>query len=154
MASPVLIRNSLSWERTEWVQANTHWLQVTVPPMGYKVYDVGTTTLSEPGSLLATQDRLENDILRVAFAEDGSITSIFDKDLEREVLAEGQVANRLAVYADSGDAWDKENRDYDIKTDVGLAIQDSDCDFRVSYTKKSEDLSDEGVWMLRVNRPF
>ncbi len=59
-----------------------------------------------------------------------------------------------AFFVDSGDAWNDGERAYDLKTDVGLALQDSDHDFRVSYTKKSEDLSDDGVWALRLNRTF
>jgi len=59
-----------------------------------------------------------------------------------------------AFFVHSGDAWNDGERAYDLKTDVGLAIQDSDHDFRVSYTKKSEDLSDDGVWTLRLNRTF
>ncbi len=59
-----------------------------------------------------------------------------------------------AFFLDSGDAWSPEERNCDIKTDVGIALMDSDNDFRVSYAKKSEDLSGDGVWTLRLNRPF
>jgi alpha-mannosidase len=47
---------------------------------------------------------LENDKLRVVFAEDGAIVSALDKDYRREVIAEA--ANRLVTYHDEGDAWD------------------------------------------------
>jgi alpha-mannosidase len=58
-----------------------------------------------PG-LAATESTLENDVLRVKFDSDGSIASVYDKRARREVIAEGERANRLAVYADLGDAWD------------------------------------------------
>jgi alpha-mannosidase len=107
MTSPVLVQNSLSWERAEWVQAHGQWLHVTVPAMGYKVVDAGADHLQVPGtSVSATETRLENDLLRVQFAEDGSIVSIYDKHAGRQVLPDGQAANRLAVYRDLGDAWD------------------------------------------------
>ncbi|HUX77562.1 MAG TPA: glycoside hydrolase family 38 C-terminal domain-containing protein [Anaerolineae bacterium] len=107
MTSPVLVQNSLSWERAEWVQAHGRWLHVTVPAMGYKVVDADTDHLQVPGtSVSATETRLENDLLRVQFAEDGSIVSIYDKRAGRQVIPDGQAANRLAVYRDPGDAWD------------------------------------------------
>ena len=106
MMSPVLVQNSLSWERTEWVQVRDQWLPITVPPMGYTVIDVDTVTPGAPKALVATETTLENDCLRVAFAADGSITSLYDKVTGREIIKAGQAANRLAVYVDLGDAWD------------------------------------------------
>ncbi|MBM4458490.1 MAG: alpha-mannosidase [Chloroflexi bacterium] len=113
MAQPVLVRNSLSWERTEWVQARGRWVKATVPPMGYLLVDAATAPYVKdaprndamPG-LAATESTLENDVLRVTFDSDGSIASVYDKRARREVIAEGEHANRLAVYADLGDAWD------------------------------------------------
>jgi len=55
---------------------------------------------------LASRDCLENETLRVTFAADGSILSVYDKQVEREAIRPGQVGNRLAVYRDHGDAWD------------------------------------------------
>jgi alpha-mannosidase len=105
MAKPVAVFNALSWEREEWVLADGQWLRVAVPPMGYTVIDAAVIP-SETRNLTATPTMLENDLLRVTFAEDGSITSLFDKRTHREVISAGQAANRLAVYADFGDAWD------------------------------------------------
>ena len=102
--APVLVQNSLSWPRTEWVQADGRWLHVTVPSMGYRVVDAAA---AEPApAVSASASSLENDLLRVAFAADGSIGGIYDKRAGREVLPAGETANRLAVYRDLGDAWD------------------------------------------------
>jgi alpha-mannosidase len=106
MAQPVLVQNSLSWERTEWVQAHDRWVRATIPPMGYRVVDAAPGSSDAVEGLAATPAGLENDLLRVTFAEDGSIVSIFDKRARREIIAQGARANRLAVYADLGDAWD------------------------------------------------
>jgi alpha-mannosidase len=108
MGSPVLVQNSLAWERTEWVNINGKWVHTNVPSMGYQVIDltqdrIGIKNLS---GLNASSTSLENDILKVTFASDGSITSILDKRCGREVIPAGQVANHLAVYGDMGDAWD------------------------------------------------
>jgi alpha-mannosidase len=137
MAQPVLVQNSLSWERTEWVQHRERWVRATVPAMGYRVVDAAdSVTAGESNSpaetkkppqrldlsplggfspsardfeslgLSATVSSLENDLLRITFAEDGGIVSIYDKRAHREVIPQGERANRLAVYADLGDAWD------------------------------------------------
>jgi alpha-mannosidase len=103
--APVVVHNSLPWERTAWIRAQGGWQRVTIPSMGYKVVDaVDETPVTD--SLTATESRLENDALRATFAEDGSLTSLYDKRLDREVLQPGAAGNRLAVYTDLGDAWD------------------------------------------------
>jgi alpha-mannosidase len=105
MAEPVLVQNSLSWARTEWLRIGERWLRAEVPPMGYTVVDA-TTPATVSATLHASADCLENDVLRVAFAADGSITSVYDKRAGRETITPGQPANRLTVYRDMGDAWD------------------------------------------------
>ena len=103
----VTLVNELSWERSAWICSNQHWHHVTVPALGYRALSVAKGALPpEMRTVSATTDVLENDLLRVRFASDGSIQSIFDKEYQREVLAEGMFANRLALYEDEGDAWD------------------------------------------------
>jgi len=104
MHKPVVVRNSLSWERTDWVRVGRKWLRVAVPPMGYATTDAAAAT--EIPELTAKPDCLENDLLRVRFNRDGSIASIYDKHARREVIAKGESGNRLALYQDNGDAWD------------------------------------------------
>ena len=136
MVAPVLVWNPLSWERTEWVLVGDRWLQVRVPAMGYAVVDAeapatagrgvsGTGAAdaspapegSEPllaalepdadlGGLVASDTLLENDLLRVGFAADGTVASVFDKRCDRQVLPGGAAANELLVFDDPGDAWD------------------------------------------------
>ena len=105
MGEPVVVHNALSWTRTEWVQAGGRWVQVEVPSMGYKTVDAAVVSDDVPAAT-ATDTVLENELLRVVFAEDGSIHSVYDKKAGREAIAPGGAANRLAVYADLGDAWD------------------------------------------------
>jgi len=104
MRAPVIFFNSLSWPRCEWRQAGGQWKQVEVPAMGYAALDMAEGDTWP--TLDAAADRLENDLLRVTFAPDGTIASIYDKACAREVLPPGQAANRLLVYHDPGDAWD------------------------------------------------
>lgn len=106
MVAPVLVQNSLSWERSAWVQGRDKWVSVTVPAMGYQVIDAAVKIANDAQPLTATETTLENDYLRVTFAADGSISSVYDKAAHREALRAGHSANRLAVYVDLGDAWD------------------------------------------------
>ena len=102
---PVVVQNPLSWARTTWLKLAGQWVEVTVPAMGYTTVDAAEKQKRTP-PVVATNDRLENTLLRVQFDEDGAIASVYDKAAGREVIATGQRANRLAVYADLGDAWD------------------------------------------------
>jgi alpha-mannosidase len=49
---------------------------------------------------------MENKLIRIKFANDGPLLSVFDKENQREVFMPGQRGNSLVVYDDSGDAWD------------------------------------------------
>lgn len=52
------------------------------------------------------EDFLENELLRVTFAPDGSVSSIIEKNTGRECIRPGQTGNLLRVFTDLGDAWD------------------------------------------------
>ncbi|MEA3337147.1 MAG: alpha-mannosidase [Chloroflexota bacterium] len=55
------------------------------------------------------KDRLENGFLRVEFNANGEIESIFDKQLEREVLPAAAIANQFQLFEDrprTPDAWE------------------------------------------------
>ncbi len=104
----VAIFNPLSWQRREWLQVADTWHQITVPSMGYAVIAPGSTDSDATTSYraIASPQLLENDKLRIQFTSDGAISSIFDKEQQREVLPASKQANRLALYHDEGDAWD------------------------------------------------
>jgi len=73
--------------------------------MGYVALD-GSSSAEKPPACSAGTQCLENDLLRIRFSKKGEIQSIFDKEIGREVLAQGETGNNLAVYDDQGDAWD------------------------------------------------
>lgn len=95
--------NSLSWDRAEWIKHGDTWYYAEIPAMSGKVIGPAENC---SGSLLSDDNVLENDRIKIIFAGDGSIASIFDKENRREVIAPGSRANRLSVYDDPGDAWD------------------------------------------------
>lgn len=101
-----VVLNTLSWQRTQWIKHNGSWFRVTVPSMGYAPLNMFKQDCSKDVFAEAGNNRLENDILRVDFGEDGSIISVFDMEAGREVLKPGAKGNVLCVYHDHGDAWD------------------------------------------------
>jgi len=116
--------NSLSWDRTELVplpegfegaaSANGDLLPVQdVSGRAFaeaRIPSCGWTTLSAAGRtdtvnlLRATKHVLENELLRVEFDNKGQITSIFDKQLDREFAA--GPCNSFRMYKDVPTAWD------------------------------------------------
>ncbi len=75
---------------------------------------VGTTDIrirkgrSAATSLKATPQALENAFYRLELGADGSLTRLFDKRADREVIAAGDVANRLQLFQDGPEheaAW-------------------------------------------------
>ncbi|WP_246470199.1 alpha-mannosidase [Cohnella nanjingensis] len=113
-ADDVLVFNSLPWEREEWLSTADGWRRVSVPAMGYaRLDEASPSALTDAAAagftaLRASADEriIENELLAVAFGEDGAIVSIRDKASRREVIAPGQRGNALQVYDDRGDAWD------------------------------------------------
>jgi alpha-mannosidase len=103
---PVVVVNSLSWERSEWLRLAGSWVKAAVPPLGYAGFDAPTVLAPADSTPAGDGARLENDKLRLLFNGDGSIRSCFDKEHGREVLAAGAAGNVLAIYRDVGDAWD------------------------------------------------
>ena len=98
--------NTQGFDRTEYLKKDNGWYQVTVPAFAA----TGQFDKAERSTALEAEDlRIENENLSVRFGRDGSIVSIFDRQNGVEVLPDGQVANRLAVYnEEDGNAWDIE----------------------------------------------
>ncbi len=115
--SDAIAFNSLSWPRTEWLKYAGSWRRVIVPALGWQTLPPPATSFAP---VQASPNQLENDHLRVHFAADGQISSIFHKTAAREVIAPGESANSFVVYRDQGDAWDFES-DYE-KKDVWLYL--------------------------------
>ncbi|MBN1876642.1 MAG: alpha-mannosidase [Anaerolineae bacterium] len=119
--------NSLAWERTVlvalpkgWTGAqdsdgaalpvqkigDTVYTEVTVPAAGWTTLKAAAPTTAG-NDIKATATLLENDVLRLTFDDKGQITSIFDKEAQRE-LAAGP-CNSFRMYKDVPtwfDAWD------------------------------------------------
>lgn len=67
--------------------------------------------VSPKNPLRVTERSLENEFLKIRFNTRGELTSVYDKEMKREVLAEGQAGNVFEVYEDKPlmfEAWDIE----------------------------------------------
>ncbi|TFG72095.1 MAG: alpha-mannosidase, partial [Anaerolineales bacterium] len=105
MTKPVLVQNSLSWDRVAWCKVENSWIQANSPGMGYSVVEAQSNALPEL-QVAASPTHLENDLVSITFYKTGGITSVIDKRVSREVIAPDAVANQLLVFQDIGDAWD------------------------------------------------
>ncbi len=110
---PIVVVNSLSWDREDWIKIDKKWYWVHVPSLGFAIVD-GQNPILEFPEIIAQERVLENERLRVRFSDDGFIYSIVDKESKKEIIPEGEKANILSIYQDDGDAWDI-SIDYEYK---------------------------------------
>jgi alpha-mannosidase len=82
-----------------------------VPPVGFAVYSVETADTSDPsGELRASESSLENQRYRVTIDQNGDVSSIVDKKIDRELLS-GPI--RLAISTDNPRQWPAWNMDFE-----------------------------------------
>ncbi len=62
-------------------------MNVSVPPMGYKAFDIRNRKCQIKSKLFASIGMLENEKYRVGLNSNGDISSIFDKELKKEILS-------------------------------------------------------------------
>lgn len=132
MANPRLVRNPLAWHRdalafipgerkilwdadggapiTAQRVAGGLLLEVQVPPLGHVVIQTARGRYkTAPPPMTATEQCLENQLLRIEFDDSGAIARIYDKEHERDVLQADEQGNRFCLYEDlplAYDAWD------------------------------------------------
>jgi len=125
-----IVYNTLCWERKEIIQIpapkGNYWVEgefgagtihtsngkfieyeVSLPAMGYTAIRLEPTEISFPESeplMKASETLLENKLIKVQIADDGTIFSIYDKKEEREVL--DGFANKLLLWEDKPVNWE------------------------------------------------
>ena len=141
---PLVVFNSLGWERSGPVQigeraiahlrvadADGHPMRVqktpagwlfwaeAVPAYGYKTfwYDEGTTvvTAAPEDEPTASERLLENRYYRIELDDAGEIRRWFDKQADRDVLADGETGNQLRLFEDIPHNWDAWEIDSDYR---------------------------------------
>lgn len=131
--------NSAPWERTELVQIpaetaarpgrwfddagrecevqpseNSWWVQVTVPPMGYTTLHFeevqGSEERQDPSYPFNIRSSgIETPYYDIEWNDSGQLTRLYDREAERDVLAEGARGNVFQIFEDKPlrfDAWD------------------------------------------------
>ena len=138
MTDPHVVFNAASRDRRELLEIEvdgaTALVPVAVPACGYVTIDAGARPGS-PQAVVTVSDRsLENELLRVAWDRDGLLTSVFDKEHDREVLAPGARANVFQIHDDNPkefDAWNVDREYLDHRVDLtavsSIAIVERDA---------------------------
>ena len=99
--------NPTSHNRRELVPSGEGWVRVVAPPCGWGVQET-----PPPESEVSVADGIiENELLRVTWDDDGRLTSVWDKEAEREVLS--GPGNVLELHEDNPRRWDAWDLDID-----------------------------------------
>jgi alpha-mannosidase len=154
----VLVYNPLGHERagTFTLDGTTYYTGEKIPAMGYAVINPSSPTLSVKISDLC----LENDFYTVKFDKAGRITSLFDKENDREVVLPGTVMNELQAFEDNPymyDAWEMEEymqtKPYILDTDATVTkICDGDRAGFVFERKYQSSTIKQTVWLYSSSR--
>jgi alpha-mannosidase len=155
---PVVIYNSLNIERDDVVEAKLDFPNGTpsniavfsadgkqvpsqvedgkvlfvahAPSVGFAVYSVRPSTTSAPATeLKATDKSIENARYIVKLNDGGDIVSVFDKSLNKELLA---APIRLALTTDAPKRWPAWNMDYDQDEAAPRAYVSGPAKIRIS----------------------
>ncbi len=120
-----------------------------VPAVGCRIYNLSNFELCVQ-TVTVEKDRLENEFLRVMLDASGAITSVYDKENEREILAGG--GNRLSISHDKPvheSAWNLES-DYQLHMDylnaAGVTVAESSAvrgAVRVEYEYHDSKITQE-----------
>ena len=112
--------NAASHDRREVVELDGRLAVVSVPACGWAGVDAREAA-ADLAPVLVTESTLENDRLRVTWDRDGLLTSVWDREYDREVLHSGQRGNLLQLHEDhpqSYDAWNVDRSYLDHVTDL------------------------------------
>ncbi len=119
---------------------------VTVPPMGYKVFDLRNRKCQVKSKLSASISCLENEKYTVRFNSNGDISSIYDKEIEKEILSKPIVTGVFNYNGSSSwPAWelnfDELNREPQTYTKIKTikVIEDGPCRVALQIVKAHEN---------------
>ncbi|OLD49433.1 MAG: hypothetical protein AUI42_07890 [Actinobacteria bacterium 13_1_40CM_2_65_8] len=107
----LMVFNVNSHSRTEIVDLGDRLRVVESPACGWAVQDQASVTRDQAVSV--SDGAMENDKLRVQWDKQGLLTSIWDKEAGREVLATGARGNLLQLHDDNPKQWDAWDIDLD-----------------------------------------
>jgi alpha-mannosidase len=100
----LIVFNVNSHPRREVVELGDRFRVVEAPACGWAAQDGAFVTQQQ--TVVVADGQMENDLLRVRWDLHGLLTSIWDKEAQREVLAPGSRANLLQLHDDNPARWD------------------------------------------------
>jgi alpha-mannosidase len=117
MTHPCVVFNAASRDRHGLVEVEregeTVLASVDVPACGYVAIDIDAAPPQIAPAVNVSDRLLENELLRVTWDDDGLLTSVFDKENAREVLAPGARGNLFQLHDDNPKEFDAWNVDID-----------------------------------------
>ncbi|SHJ75098.1 alpha-mannosidase [Rubritalea squalenifaciens DSM 18772] len=140
MEQPAGIFNTLSHERTEVVELpNGELMHCLVPPCGYTVIDQNQGQSHDELPPVSYQEddgliKLTNGLVSVSIDENGRLISLFDHEMQREVLTPGQRANVFQIHKDIPNFWNA----WDIDHFINESTQEISGTTRVKIKAHSE----------------
>lgn len=114
MQQPVLVFNAASSPRSEVVDVLGSVRSVQVPACGYALIDTATPPAPPPHPVTVGHNTMANGLLRLTWDDQGLLTSVWDLQAHREVLAPGERGNLLQLFRDHPadyDAWEVDAAD-------------------------------------------
>ena len=92
-----------------------------IPSFGYSVFDIPRDAVKSDQKKLTEPPVLENSFYRLKFEADGTLSSIFDKELDRELIDQkaGYQANQFVYTKDNHETFTSPKRaSFELKTDI------------------------------------
>ncbi len=133
--------NVNSHARREVVEVDGEAVLVEAPACGWASVDRTKPAEVDPVSISGRV--MENGLLRVTWDDDGLLTSIWDKEVGREVLAPGARGNLLQLHDDNPKNWDAWDVDADYRR------RSSDITRLVKATVETSGPLRAAVWFTR-----
>ncbi len=100
-----------------------------VPPKGYRAYGVCSASSELSNGINVSSDLIETPFFKIELDKDGYFTSVFDKQSNREVLAEGSRGNVFEYFEDKPinySAWDidvfYEEKRYEVNDIINVEV--------------------------------
>lgn len=100
-----------------------------LPSMGYKAYNLRPSAAKTESSLQGSDRGIQNRFFILELGEGGTLTRLYDRRAEREIIPTGEAANQLQLFQDGPEreaAWNVHNTldhrtyDWDRQTSITL----------------------------------
>lgn len=120
--------NSLPWDRSEIIDNKL----IEVKAFDCAIIEDSKAANTE--NMQFSENSIETSLLKIEFSKNGNISSVYDKEYNREIVCNNDEVNKLTVFTDYGDAWDfaidyrdKKKTDFTLvstqTTNLGSTIQ-------------------------------